>query len=497
MVTTSLRRVKRLSALLAALAFLPGLALGQQSIVQGGATTAGHVPAYVTGGSGQPVVIDSGPAGGNTTGQGLSELNVTARCTSPPCAAQGTGVDGTIVQFQDAVSTNSTGYHYLAFSANALGGGLIEYGAGGTASALPFNFRINGTSYAFPFAIGGIVGPATTVSGNLVCWNNLVGTLVSDCGYAAGTSGNAVAKLNGNNTWSGTNTYSAATTLNGNVTVGGSSNFSFTGSSSGTTRVIPTAAASGVLTLPAATDTLVGKATTDTLTNKTYDTAGTGNSFSINGVAAATNTGTGAVARATSPSFTTPVLGAATATSINGMAITSTSGATLQLGTSAQLTLGNSKVVTFSQSMAFTGSSPGTITMPNGDGTLVYGGSQLTNSLPGDVAMNNTALYFQGPRVANGNTGTWFASGTVSVNDTGATNAVIFCKLWDGTTVFASGSTQSPTTAGNSISLSGVIASPASDIRISCRDSSAVTGNILFNATGNSKDSTLTVFRVL
>ena len=56
-------------------------------------------------------------------------------------------------------------------------------------------------------------------------------------------------------------------------------------------------------------DTVVGAATTDTLTNKTYDTAGTGNSFLINGLAATANTGTGAVVRATSPTLTTPALG--------------------------------------------------------------------------------------------------------------------------------------------------------------------------------------------
>lgn len=65
-----------------------------------------------------------------------------------------------------------------------------------------------------------------------------------------------------------------------------------------------------------ATDTYVGRATTDTFTNKTFDTAGTGNSFSINGVAVTANTGTGAVARAAAPTFTTPTLGVAVATSL-------------------------------------------------------------------------------------------------------------------------------------------------------------------------------------
>ncbi len=75
------------------------------------------------------------------------------------------------------------------------------------------------------------------------------------------------------------------------------------------------------VTGPAATGTLVTKTSTDTLTNKTYDTAGAGNSFSINGVAATANTGTGSVVRATSPTLVTPALGAATATTINGASL--------------------------------------------------------------------------------------------------------------------------------------------------------------------------------
>lgn len=100
-----------------------------------------------------------------------------------------------------------------------------------------------------------------------------------------------------------TQTVTAAKTFN-------SGTFVAAGSSSGTTTVNASAAAgSTTLTLPAATDTLVGKATTDTFTNKTFDTAGTGNSFSIAGVAVTANSGTGAVARVTSPTFVTPALG--------------------------------------------------------------------------------------------------------------------------------------------------------------------------------------------
>lgn len=52
-----------------------------------------------------------------------------------------------------------------------------------------------------------------------------------------------------------------------------------TGSTSGTTILQPSAAASGTLTLPAGTDTLMGRATTDTMTGKTFDAEGTGNSL--------------------------------------------------------------------------------------------------------------------------------------------------------------------------------------------------------------------------
>lgn len=123
-------------------------------------------------------------------------------------------------------------------------------------------------------------------------------------------------------------------------------------------------------------------------------------------------------------------------------------------------------------------------------------GTSLTNSLSGDVALNNTANYFDGPSVAQGTVGTWFVSGTVSVTDT-AGAAGFSAKLWDGTTLISSASTASAGVSfALSISLSGTISSPAANIRISVKDTSSTSGKILFNNSGNSKDSTITVVRI-
>lgn len=71
------------------------------------------------------------------------------------------------------------------------------------------------------------------------------------------------------------------------------------------TPTAPTAAAGTNTTQLATTAGIVAeRAATKTLTNTTYDTAGAGNSFLINGLAATANTGTGSVVRSASPSLT-------------------------------------------------------------------------------------------------------------------------------------------------------------------------------------------------
>lgn len=455
---------RALLALAALLAFLPGPAHPQSTLLQGGSWTTGHVPTYSISGGAQPIVQDSGPAGGNTTGQGLSELNITARGTgTAPYAAQGTGPLGTLSCLQDAVSTNSTGYHYLCFSANAQGGGLITYGAGGPASVLPLNFIVNGTTYAFPFpGTGTVTGPSTSVVNDVACWNNTSGTLLKDCGTISTTPGGSSGQVQYNNagafggfTLGGDGTLNTGTgaltvskiggvgiSLAGTLTTAGQ----FTTSGAFALQLTTTNATN--VTLPTS-GTLATLAGSEAFTNKTYN----GNSWTA---------GTGTLTIAASKTLTVS----------NTLTFAGTDGSTLNVGTGG--TLG---------SAAFTAAS-----------AYVPSGTQITNSLSGDVALNNTSNYFTGPSIAQGTIGTWCAWGTVSVTD--SSNAVYNAKLWDGTTVIASAAIGAAVNQTSAISLSGCLASPAGNIRISVKDASNTSGTLLFNASGNSKDSTLSAIRV-
>ncbi len=120
----------------------------------------------------------------------------------------------------------------------------------------------------------------------------------------------------------------------------------------------------------------------------------------------------------------------------------------------------------------------------------------ITNSISGDVALNNTGTFFTGPTVAQGTVGTWFASGQVTCLDT-AGIAAFSVQLTDGTTVIASGRGDSVNSSNCVvISLSGYIANPAGNIRITVKDVTSTSGAIKFNATGLSKDSTVTAIRI-
>jgi hypothetical protein len=121
--------------------------------------------------------------------------------------------------------------------------------------------------------------------------------------------------------------------------------------------------------------------------------------------------------------------------------------------------------------------------------------TSLTDSLGANVSLSSTSVYADGPSVAQGTSGTWFASGQVVVADTGTTQNM-YCKLWDGTNVISSAGAVEPAAGFKvTIALSGILSSPAGNIRISCLDIGG-TGLIYYDWTGNSKDSTVTAVRI-
>ena len=203
------------------------------------------------------------------------------------------------------------------------------------------------------------------------------------------------------------------------------------------------------------------------------------------------------------------VKGAATSTAIADLAVPSCSsmGNALQWTTNigfgcasgVSSIAGNTGAFTLGNGLT---NSVNNILVSAGTGITVAGGSvatnlsTVTNSLGADVALNNTANYFDGPSVAQGTSGTWFCSGTITLIDSSA--AFFNAKLWDGTTVMLSA--QSWTASANGVTtlaLSGVLANPVANIRISGRDITNTTGSIKFNLSGNSKDSTLTCVRIV
>lgn len=119
-----------------------------------------------------------------------------------------------------------------------------------------------------------------------------------------------------------------------------------------------------------------------------------------------------------------------------------------------------------------------------------------SNSIAADISLNAVSVYVDGPVVVQGSVGTWLATATLTYTDTsGAENW--FFKLWDGTNIIDSAASSNQAAgAMASVSLSGVITSPAGNIRASARDGTGTTGLLKANQSGNSKDCTVTVVRI-
>jgi len=122
----------------------------------------------------------------------------------------------------------------------------------------------------------------------------------------------------------------------------------------------------------------------------------------------------------------------------------------------------------------------------------------LTLSLGANVAMNATATYFTGPSVAQGTVGIWDVTGKVTVAGP-VGGDIVDVKLWDGNTVIDSCRMHLVSVSGTYYgvaTLSGCIANPGGDLRISVSPVSRADGFIAYNASGNGKDSTITAKRI-
>lgn len=171
--------------------------------------------------------------------------------------------------------------------------------------------------------------------------------------------------VSGTNGGTGVNNGASTITVGGNLstsgaaTIGSSTHTVSLATTGNTSVTLPT---SGTLATLDGAESLTNKKLGSLTTNGIVATSGGDGTLSVK-----STTGSGDVVLATSPTLTTPTIGAATATSINGLTITSSTGT---------LTIANGKTATVSNTLTFTGTDSSSVAFGAG-GTVAYTANKL------------------------------------------------------------------------------------------------------------------------
>lgn len=349
------------------------------------------------------------------------------------------------------------GLAYVGFPSGSIPSGGAILNVNGTLNATgaitqsgvgvqPINANLTALSSGSPFTAGTgitITGtwPALTIANSVGSYTfstgltNTSGTITINASQSISTlsnlTGNGFVKTSG-----GTGALSIDATTYLSTTGSGSSLTGLLWSQIGST---PTTAAGYGIANGAAIDTLGGKSLS----------------------------GTGALVCVTSPTLVTPALGAATATSLNGLTITSSTGV---------LTITNGKTSTFSNTLTIAGTDGSTLNVGTG-GTL------------GTAAYTASSAY-QTPLTFGGTTGLTNTAGTVSVNTVQfiqklsnlTTNGNVKTSSGDGTISVDTTAYVPQTTTVNGHALS-------SNVTVTASDLSPISSNLISTA-GAGSDNT-------